>query len=69
MTQAAGRGGQGQEQLTTGPIFENCKNGVLKFDHSAVQGESYWKAMKGDKEKERTFSNSVHHFKRGGLKD
>ena len=28
----------------------------LNFDHSALQGENYWKAMEGDKEKEKTFT-------------
>ena len=59
-TQASG-GEEGQEELTTGPTS-------VKFDHAALQGENYWKAMKGDEEKEKTFSNSVQHFKRGGRK-
>ena len=49
-------------ELTTGPTF-------VKFDHSALQGEKYWKAMKGDEKKERTFINSVQHFNRGGRKN
>ena len=53
-TQASG-GEEGQGELTTGPTF-------VKFDHSALQGEN------GDEEKEKTFSNSVQHFKRGGRK-
>jgi hypothetical protein len=38
---------EGQEEPTTGPIFEECQIGVLP-----------WKAMEGDEEK--TFSKNIH---------
>ena len=46
------RGGEtGQEELTTGPIFEDCNIGVLKFEHSALQGDNGWKTTEGAGEK------------------
>ena len=52
--------------MTTGAIFEDGKTGVLKFDHSAVQGETYWKAMEGDAEKEKTFSKKKKNLSSSG---
>ena len=43
LTYDTGKGGgnEGQGKWATGPTFEDCKLGVLKFSHSALHGENY----------------------------
>ena len=63
------RGGreEGQEELTMAPIFEVCKIGVFKFDHSALQ----WKVTRRRRRPSaRNRRRRLHpSLKRGGQQD